>query len=756
MALVPKAWRIVVAMLLMIGIVFPPAAQSQTAPKAPPVVSVTVTGNAHVPTDRILSVVKTKVGDPFDPAVVQDDLKAISDLGFFADQAPPIVKQRPDGIAITFRVIENPVITSIQFTGNAHVPNDTLLALMDTATGQVFNANTFRQDVLKINSYYDKIGYGGQVSTHVADLDVSAKTGVLTLKVVEGLTVRNVKITGDPVLPPNLILATIATKPGSPYSQDASDKDFERLKELYKKFDIQIGDFESGIDPTSVDQKAGTADVTYNISVARVGAVEIKGNSKTQDQVIRRELRLKPGAILTESALRRDYERLNNLGFFEKVDFVANPGPDPKKPALLTVAWEVKEQRTGTAQIGAGYSGGLTGTGLTGTLSYSENNINGTGNSGAIRFEKGSQISSAQISFTIPYFGKSEATQKYSVSATIFTNATTNYYPVYAVPTAAPVAGAPAPTPTPIGAVQGVSLIPADPNNVNQISGIAATYYSRTTGTTLTVGRRLSDYTRASVGVNLSQVAVAAQVPSGFYFGDNSTVAGITTGCGGSLLSSSQCSGTAALGIVAPSIANVDSTKPYNLFSFNVGIAADTRDDVFNPRTGLTASLGDEISPGSLIGSAFKYQIITLDSTRFFPVLKNATLGFHLKVGTSTGAIPPNRLFTFSDQDLRGYKDIFYGTDILLGQGELRYPLTPDRKFVVAAFVDDGATRIRGASPSLDANGNPVDLSTYQFHPDVGIGLRFDVPQLGLRTIRLDFARGNTGVHTAFGIGQSF
>src|SRR5450755_3957867 len=78
-------------------------ALSQT--QAPTVVSVSVTGNAHIATDRILAVVKTKVGDPFNPAVVQDDLRSISDLGFFADQAPPVIKQRPDGIAITFRKI---------------------------------------------------------------------------------------------------------------------------------------------------------------------------------------------------------------------------------------------------------------------------------------------------------------------------------------------------------------------------------------------------------------------------------------------------------------------------------------------------------------------------------------------------------------------------------------------------------------------------------------------------------------------------
>ena len=58
-----------------------------------------------------------------------------------------------------------------------------------------------------------------------------------------------------------------------------------------------------------------------------------------------------------------------------------------------------------------------------------------------------------------------------------------------------------------------------------------------------------------------------------------------------------------------------------------------------------------------------------------------------------------------------------------------------------------------------DASGlttTTFDLNRYAFHSDIGVGLRFDVPQLGLRTIRLDFAKGSNGTHTSFGIGQSF
>src|SRR6202163_3655724 len=526
--------RTVLAVLALFGLVMPPAISAPAAAPAPTVVSVAVTGNAHIPTDRILSVVKTKVGDPFDPAVVQQDLRAIADLGFFADQAPPIVKQRPDGVAVTYRVIENPVVTSIRVEGNKSVSADTLLALMDTAPGQVFNIKTYQQDVLKLNSYYEKIGFGGQLPSHVTDVNITPD-GVLTLKVQEGLTVRQIIITdppeGDPLLPKPVIITALVTKPGSPYSEAQRDKDYDALKALYEKYDLKLGDVEAGVDPTTVDQKAGTADVRYTISVLRVGAVEITGNTVTHDDVLRRELRLRPGMVVTDSGLRRDYDRLNNLGFFEKIDFQGKPGPDPKRPGLITVNWQIKEQRTGTATLGAGYSGGLTGTGLTGTLSYQENNINGTGNGASIRLERGTRVSDAQLSVTVPYVGRTEQTQRYSFGATLFTQQQTNYYPAYAACTAAPVAQSTARSPqataTPAPAASTcptngqnfpVTIVPQDPTNFSVVNGVVSTYLARSTGISVSLGRRLSDVYRVSAGANVQQVSASASLPSGYIF----------------------------------------------------------------------------------------------------------------------------------------------------------------------------------------------------------------------------------------------
>src|SRR5580658_886749 len=391
----------VLALVVALTIVASPAARSAGAPE---IVSVDVTGNLHVPTATIMQVIQARPGEVYDPKIVQGDLQRISALGYFADIAAPLIRARPNGVAITYRVIEYPVITKITFTGNKAVPSDTLLALMDLSVGQVFNSNTFHSDVLKINNYYERIGYGGQVPSHIHDLNFDTKTGSLSLTIIEGLTVRAIDIGGDHVLPIPLILQQLTLKPGMVYSDQLRQKDQEALKNWYDdKWHIELGNFEGGIDPSTIDEKAGTAIVKYNVDVARVAAVQITGNTRTKDQVIRRLLRVTPGMIVNTDWIKADYERLNATNYFSKVNPDIKEGPDPKRPQDVTLVWEVTEQRTAQASVGFGYSGGITGEGLYGTLGFSDNNLHGTGNTASIQFQRGARTALAQITGTIPY-----------------------------------------------------------------------------------------------------------------------------------------------------------------------------------------------------------------------------------------------------------------------------------------------------------------------------------------------------------------
>jgi outer membrane protein assembly factor BamA len=733
----------ILAILAMSGLGFIPSYAASAAPK---IVSVDITGNLRVPTATIMSVIAARPGQPYDPKVVQADLARINALGYFADIAPPLIRQRPGGIAITYRVVENPVLTGINFVGNQKVPGDTLLALMDLSVGQVFNTNTFRQDVLKINNYYERIGYGGQVPTHVKDVNLN--NGVLTLTIQEGLVVKHIIIGGDPLLPAPYILPHLTLRAGAIYSDAVRDADYKALQRLYEdQFHIELGNFEGGIVPSSINLTAGTADVKYDIYVARIAAVEITGNTRTKDVVIRRELRERPGMVLNTDGIKRDYERLQALNFFSKVEPDVKPGPDPKKPQEVTLVWHVTEQRTATASVGFGYSGGLTGLGLYATLGFSDNNLHGTGNSAGIQFEEGARAGIAQLSASIPYLSNTPQGEKYTAGAQIFSNHTTYYYPIYAITGSGVSVKSSVPVPIPVTLYSGTSS--------SLVSGADATSVSSANGASANIGRRLSDYTILSFSVSGQRIRYNTTVPSPYYFQGNQP--NIFVGPTPSPISSTPYNYGGSFGISASSIANVNTGAPYNLAQTGLSLQTITLDDPFNPRTGLKALLSFNVSAPA-IGSNFDFTETTLDLAKFFPVLKDATLGVHGAAYDSTGVIPPSSLFTFSDQQMRGYNSVFYATNAYLGQIELRQPVALDRRITLAVFVDELDYHIRGAYPLLDpytnrVTGYPADWALYG---DAGFGIRFDVPQLGLRTVRIDFAKGVNGTHTSFGIGQSF
>ncbi|MHB8432090.1 MAG: BamA/OMP85 family outer membrane protein [Candidatus Tyrphobacter sp.] len=739
------------ALAVAVAIVLLAPSMARTAP-VPKIVAVDVEGNVHVPTATIMAVVEAHPGQPFSATVVQGDLQRINALGYFAAIAPPLIRQRPGGIAITYRVVENPVITKIVFAGNLHVPSDTLLALMDLAVGQVFNTNTFRSDVLKINNYYERIGYGGQVPTHVKNIDLDPATGALTLQIQEGLTIRRVIIGGDPLLPPTLTLPVLSVKPGVEYSDGLRDHDVQALKHLYEdKYHLELGNFEGGIDPSSINLQTGTADVKYDIYVMRVAVVQITGNTRTKDQVIRRQLRVVPGMVVNTDAIKADYERLNQTQYFSKVEPDIRPGPDPRKPQNVTLVWHVTEQRTASASVGFGYSGGLTGQGLYGTLGLSDNNLHGTGNGVSIQFEGGARTHLAQIQGSIPYLGSTPRSQRYSLTGSIFSSGTTYYYPVYQITGANTIKPVPSVGGTPVP----VPVTLYSSTNSAQVTNAYATSVSNSNGFTAQLGRRLSDYTQLLGGVTTEIIKYNTTVPSPYYF--ESFQPNIFAGPTPNPLNSSLTTNNGSFGIAASSIANVNTGLPYRLDMLTLGGRIVTTDDPYNPRRGTNFSLNETFSAPS-IGSSFTFTQTTLDVSRFFPILQRATIGVHFLGDTSTGVIPPSSLFVFSDQQMRGYNQVFYGTDALLGQVELREPLMASGQLSIAVFGDELDYRIRGAQPILNPYTNRITgyPSQWTYFGDVGVGLRFDVPQLGLHTVRVDFARGYNGFHTSFGIGQSF
>ena len=144
-----------------------------------------------------------------------------------------------------------------------------------------------------------------------------------------------------------------------------------------------------------------TVDVTFDIQEGPrvyVERINISGNTRTLDKVIRREFRLAEGDAFSTAKVRRSQQRLKNLGFFEKVDVSAAPGSSPDKTNLEV---QVVEQSTGEISFGAGFS---TTSGILGDISIQERNLLGKGQDLRLGLSLGTLSTLIDLSFTEPYF----------------------------------------------------------------------------------------------------------------------------------------------------------------------------------------------------------------------------------------------------------------------------------------------------------------------------------------------------------------
>ena len=176
-------------LLLLILLLIPSAAYSAEAPQFQ-VTSVAVSGNSHIATEYILNVVDTKPGNILSRDVIQTDVEAIYNQGFFS-YADFDLKPEGGGVAVTFIVQENPVIDSIIFTGNTMYTTEQLMQEVFSQEGTVFNRNFFRNDLDRIQEKYHKAGY---VMARVSDVQITG--GNIYVTILEP-RVRDVIIQGN-------------------------------------------------------------------------------------------------------------------------------------------------------------------------------------------------------------------------------------------------------------------------------------------------------------------------------------------------------------------------------------------------------------------------------------------------------------------------------------------------------------------------------------------------------------------------------
>ena len=262
--------------------------------------------------------VSMHAGDMFTSKLLYEARDTIYNTGYFYDIFPSFEKV-PEGVIVTFHVLENPVLTDIEITGNTVEKSEELYDRMGVKKGEILNSRILHENIQAIQELYHKDGY---ILMKVSDMNIDP-SGKLVIKINEG----------------------------------------------------------------------------------KLEGYAVKGNKKTKDRVILREMRQKPGEPFNSKLARRSVQRVYNLGFFEDVNIKMNPGVEPN---AVIMEVDVKEQRTGTFGVGAGYSSS---DGILGMINVGDKNFLGTGDAVTLTYQRSGSESDAQgfvFSYRRPWIDKRE------------------------------------------------------------------------------------------------------------------------------------------------------------------------------------------------------------------------------------------------------------------------------------------------------------------------------------------------------------
>ena len=217
----------------------------------------------------------------------------------------------------------------------------------------------------------------------------------------------NVTWTGNTMVPtPALDIGTVIVR-SAPYSEPQIHKTLENAYTLYQ----EQGYLYLSIDP-KFTERGNIVDVEFQIQEgyrSRVADLQIVGNTRTKENVIRREASVRPGDVFRRSSLVRTQRDIFALGFFQDVTVDYEPTGDS---ADIKLTLKVQEKQTGTASAGAGFASS---TGLTGFVELGHNNLFGNGTSINLHLERGGKRSSFELSYTDPWYHDTPLTVGFSL-----------------------------------------------------------------------------------------------------------------------------------------------------------------------------------------------------------------------------------------------------------------------------------------------------------------------------------------------------
>ena len=375
-------------------------------------------GNKKLTDEQLRPEVSLKSRSVFTPAQAQADRQRILDAyakraRFDARVEPKIIRLDQNRVDVVFEISEgDPTLVSrIAFVGNKEFSEGKLGEVVNSreqawwrflSTSDQYDPERMNFDKELLRRFYLKNGYiDFEVTDAKAELSPDRKSFFLTYTLREGdrFRIRKVavnsqlrKITGEELLP------TVNISEGDWYDGDAVSRNVDRLSDEVQR----MGNVFVDVKPRIVrDDAKHTLDLTFEVTEGPrvyVERIDIQGNVRTQDKVIRREMRIAEGDALNASLIKKSRTRLNDLQYFAAVDMQPQPGSSPDKTVVNV---NVQEKATGELSFGGGYS---TDAGALVNVGLRERNLLGTGVNAGINGVLAQKRSSIDAYVSDPYF----------------------------------------------------------------------------------------------------------------------------------------------------------------------------------------------------------------------------------------------------------------------------------------------------------------------------------------------------------------
>jgi len=588
------------------------------------------------------------------------------------------------------QVGSNLTVDDVRIEGNRLVPAEDIMSVVKTKRGDKFDREVVMQDLKAINN----MGYFDDRNLQVVP-ELTTGGVLLKIRVQENAPITQFSFEGNNVLSTDEIQKSFVDQLGKPQNLGSLSAAIDKVEQAYheKGFVLaRVADVK--------DDPDGSIGLKINEGV--IDQVQIAGNKRTQEYIIRQYIKFKPGSVYNENQLTSDLRKLYANGYFQ--DVKRSLLPSPTNPDHFVLKVDVEEKRTASVGLGGGVD---TVAGPFGSFNIADSNFRGRGQILSLNTQVGTGIAGSLNNSLTNGGQKFIANQNTYMAELSFTEPSIN--------------GS--------NASMTSSLFGRDYN-----SWTIPQAMQQSIGASVNFSKPLFGGLSANLGLTADNTWF--KDVSSSYTNQNILL---------NMISNSLAYGQAANGPQAYNLAQQTRNQMLKggaYMTVNPNISYDTRDAKIDPTRGTLIRLSASPSLGLTNTSFVK---LGVSASKYITVNKTVTLATNVQAGTIMGGVPQFGMLNLGGMNgIRGYRsftDLGMGTGMLMGTAELRTKLpflsNSDSKALRAIGNHVKGTVFFDAGQVTGNNTVNSVMGRSNLGASVGVGVRVNVPMLGL--VRIDY-----------------